>query len=103
MNSNYIKFDLSTQTNLLDRTNNIVEGFNNSFNKYIEIYKSSLSHFIEKIKSITIKNFNLIVESMVNNNDNIENYNSIYNQIYNFLYNIIVNIKVICILIIYCN
>lgn len=87
INSNYIRFDLSTEKDLLDRTNNICEGFNNTLSKYMEIYKPRIAYFIDKIKSITVKNFKDVVNSMVNDTGDNNLYNSLYNQIYNFLYN----------------
>lgn len=58
LNSNYIRVDLCTEIDLEDRTNNTIEGFNNSFAKFIEIYKPRLSYFIEKIKAIQLKILN---------------------------------------------
>ena len=58
-----------------------------TLSKYIEIYKPRIAYFIDKIKSITVKNFKDVVDSMVNDTGANNSYNSLYNQIYNFLYN----------------
>ena len=86
MNTNYIKFALCINEDLLDRTNNISEGFNNYLSHLFEIYKPRIAYFADKIKIVTKKFFNLVLENISGFN-NSENYNdNIYINIYNFLF-----------------
>ena len=48
LDTNYIKFALCVNEDLLERTNNVAEGFNNYLSHILEIYKPRISYFVEK-------------------------------------------------------
>jgi len=48
LDTNYIKFALCVNEDLLKRTSNVAEGFNNYLSHIIEIYKPRISYFVEK-------------------------------------------------------
>lgn len=85
LDTNYIKFALCVNEDLLERTNNVAEGFNNYLSHIIEIYKSRISYFVEKIKIITKKYFNQMIEVITGLNISENKNESCYLDIYNFL------------------
>lgn len=68
LHTKYIKFALCVHEDLLERTNNVGEGFNNYLSHIIEIYKIRISYFLDKIKIITKKYFNQMIEVIAGHN-----------------------------------
>lgn len=86
LDTNYIKFALCVNEDLLERTNKVAEGFNNYLSHIIEIYKPRMSYFVEKIKIITKKYFNQMIEVITGHNISENKKENCYLDIYNFLF-----------------
>ena len=99
--SNFLNFDVITNGEIANRTNNYVESFHNKLNRIVEIPHPRIYILIEKLKLISIQYYYSYINNIFNDENNNNSSTNIYNDIYNFLetflkkYNYNININLL--------
>ena len=85
-NSNFLKFAGIGDNEILKRTNNTAEGYHRSFNTKIEAYHPKINYFVNKLKDITIENYNKYIKNQVLASKTEKRSYNIFSDIYKFIY-----------------
>ena len=92
-NSNFINFDLISNGDIINRTNNYVESFHNKLNSTIELSHPRISTLREKLIKITFEYYISYIENIFKNDIDKKNKVNIYKDIWNFLEKFIIKDK----------
>lgn len=86
LNSNYINYSELSESDYLNRTNNLLEYYHHLLNESCEVFHPKLSYLIHKYKQFLVTIYVKIKESLVKNNDTKNEKFSIINDIKKFFY-----------------
>ena len=78
-------FDILSNGDILNRTNNVVESFHNKINKAIEFNYPRMSVLVEKLSIFSVDYYHKYVSKLFNEDEDKNNNANVFNDIINFL------------------